>query len=232
VEAVRGARPSTGWRDAVAAFALAFAGGLAIILAVRPGWISGLVAEYLAHGWMAAIALVWFFLLDRRFPIGKFDNRALRPWYVVALILILLNLGEAVASPPGAGTRLPNRLTLLGELVFAALVVGPTEELLFRGLIQTSLNRSIGASMAIKRWRLRWGTIGAAVAFGLFHLINLGHQGLGATLEQVFAAVLIGLVIGVLYDRNHNLIGASLAHGAADLSGTAIPLVVLLLANR
>jgi len=45
-------------------------------------------------------------------------------------------------------------------------------------------------------------------------------------------AIVIGLVFGVLYDRTRNLVGASLAHSAADFSATAIPLLAYFLANR
>jgi CAAX protease family protein len=162
---------------------------------------------------MAAIALGWFFLLGRRFPIGSFKRR-MRPWYIAAIVLIAVSAGETVASPPSAGFHIPALPTLIAELVFLAIVVGPTEELLFRGLIQTGLRASLG----------RWGIVIGALAFGFFHLINLASQPLGTTALQVFTAFVIGLVFGVLYDRTRNLVGASLAHGVADFSGTAIPL--------
>lgn len=105
--------------------------------------------------------------------------------------------------------------------MFLAFVVGPTEELLFRGLIQTGLRESLG----------RGGTVMGALLFGFFHLINLASQPLGATALQVLTAIVIGLVFGVLYDRTRNLVGASLAHSVADLSGTAIPLLAYLIAR-
>ena len=65
-----------------------------------------------------------------------------------------------------------------------------------------------------------------------FNFINLGYQSLPTTLQQVVTSIVIGLVFGVLYDRTRNLVGASLAHSLADLSGTAIPLLVYVMANR
>src|SRR5207244_10654079 len=87
--------------------------------------------------------------------------------------------------------------------------------LLFRGVIQTSLNRSIHAAMRWRGWRLPLGTLFAAVLFGLFHLVNIGFQPLAATLDQVAVGIALGLVIGVLYDRTGNLIGAGLFHSVA-----------------
>jgi membrane protease YdiL (CAAX protease family) len=220
------------WPDAVAAFALVVGGGVAVVVGQRAGWIPGVVAEYLAHAWMAAIALAWFFALGRRFPIGRFRHDQLRPWYVLALLLVLINLGETIGTSPAASPLLRSTPTLVADLLFTALIVGPTEELVFRGLVQTSLNASIRASVSIRSWRLRWGTVVAALLFGLFHLVNLSYQGLGPTVQQVLTATILGLVFGVLYDRTHNLIGASLAHSIADFSGTVIPLLAWLLASR
>ena len=125
-----------------------------------------------------------------------------------------------------------NPVTLAAQLVALALVVGPSEELLFRGVIQTSLNRSIHAAMRWRGWRLPLGTLFAAVLFGLFHLVNIGFQPLAATLEQVAVGIALGLVIGVLYDRTGNLIGAGLFHSVADFSGTALPFLAYVLVNR
>jgi membrane protease YdiL (CAAX protease family) len=179
------------------------------------------LANYVAHAWMAAIALGWFFLLGRRFPIGSLKRR-MRPWYVVAVILIAVSVGETIASPPSAGFHVPALPTLIAQLVFLAFVVGPTEELLFRGLIQTGLRESLG----------RWGIVIGALLFGFFHLINLATQPFGATALQVLTATVIGLVFGAVYDRTRNLVGASVAHSVADFSATAIPLFAYFFANR
>jgi membrane protease YdiL (CAAX protease family) len=200
---------------------LAVGGGLAVVGALRAGWIPPVLANYIAHAWMATIALGWFFVLGRRFPIGSFKRR-MRPWYIAAIVLIAVGVGETVASPPSAGFHVPALPTLIAQLVFLAFVVGPTEELLFRGLIQTGLRESLG----------RWGIAIGAFLFGFFHIINLVSQSLGVTAVQVLTAIVIGLVFGVLYDRTRNLVGASLAHSVADSSATVIPLFAFFIAHR
>jgi uncharacterized protein len=201
-----------------------------VVIAFRGGLIPGVVATYVAHAWMAAIALTWVFVLGRRFPVGGLDFRQLRPWYVLSLIITAGNAIVAFASPPA---RLHvNPVTLAAQLVAVALVVGPSEELLFRGLIQTSLNRSIHAALHWRAWRVSLATVVAAVLFGLFHLINLGFQTPSATVQQVVIAVILGFVIGVLYDRTRNLMGASLFHSVTDFSGTALPLVAYVMAHH
>jgi len=207
-------------------------GYLPVLIALHAHAIAGVLANYLAHAWLAAIALSWYFVLRRRFPIGGFDQRQLRPWYLLAVGLVAVSAIETLVSPPGAGLRLPPAPTLLAQLVFLAFVVGPTEELLFRGLIQTALNGSMRAEVRLRGWPVRGGTVVGALIFGSFHFVNLAYQPLAATLQQASAAVILGLLFGVLYDRTRNLIGASLAHGAGDFSATAIPLLAYVLTSR
>ena len=214
------------------AYALAVAGTAAVVAALRTGAIPGVIANYVAHAWMAAIALTWFFVRRRRFPVGGHNAASLRPWFVLALILLAANVIATIVSPPAAGRRLPEAPTLVAQLVFLAFVVGPTEEFLFRGLIQTALNRSIPARIWLRSWPLSAGTVVAAVLFGVFHLVNAVYQPIGATVQQAVTAIAIGLVFGVLYDRSKNLVGASLAHSVADFSGTAIPLLAYVVINR
>ena len=215
-------------RDALAALGLATAGAVAVRFGLRAHWLSGLAATYLAHAWFVAIPLVWFFGLSRRFAIGGIQQAQLRPWYVLWLLAVIGNVAQAVASSTQAA-NLPPVLPLAGELFFLAVLVGPTEELLFRGLIQTGLNRSMPAAMRWHGWTLSAGTVVAAVVFGLWHLTNLTYQALGPTVQQVAIATLIGLVIGVFYERTRNLIGASIVHSLNDFLGTALPLAVLVL---
>src|SRR5438105_7711119 len=147
------------WPDALIAFALAVAGGVAVVVALRSHLIPGVLANYIAHAWIAAIALTWFFVLGRRFPVGGLDARQLGPWYLLSLLVIAGNCIAAFVLPLA---RLPvNPVTLAAQLVALALLVGPSEELLFRGVIQTSLNGAIHAATRWRGWRL---SIGPGVA--------------------------------------------------------------------
>jgi uncharacterized protein len=191
---------------------------------VRGHWLPGIVASYAAHAWLAAIALAWYFWLGRRFPVGSISRRELLPWSVLWLLAVVGNAVQAFSAPPGA-LHLPAVPLLAADLLFLALVVGPTEELLFRGLIQTGVNGSVSGELQLLGWRLRAGTVLAAVVFGLWHLVNLTNQPIGETAIQVLAATIIGLVIGVVYDRTRNLVGAAVLHSLIDFSGAALPLV-------
>jgi membrane protease YdiL (CAAX protease family) len=210
---------------------LTLVGTLAVGAAFHAHTIPGVVASYLAHAWLAVIALTWYFLLGRRFPVGTINERQLRPWYVLALALVAVN-GIGTIASPDAGLRIPSAPTLIAELVYLAFVVGPTEESLFRGLVQTALNGSLRADVRLRGWSVRAGTVVAALGFGGFHLVNLAYQPLAATVVQVLTAAVLVLLFGVLYDRTRNLIGASFAHSLADFSGTVIPLLAYLATSR
>ena len=162
---------------------------------------------------------------------GTLARRELLPWSVLWLLAVALISLLAFSAPPNA-IHLPAPPLLIAELVLVALVVGPTEEMLFRGLVQTGINGSLHGELSVLGWHLRFGTLLAALVFGLWHLVNLSYQAFGPTLEQVLFAAIIGLAIGVTYDRTRNLVGAAILHSLLDLTGTVMPWVAYFFIHR
>ncbi|MEF8843442.1 MAG: CPBP family intramembrane glutamic endopeptidase [Haloarculaceae archaeon] len=106
-----------------------------------------------------------------------------------------------------------NRAGELGQadpLVFALLVpvsfllIGPGEELLFRGVIQNSLVESLG--------RLP-GILLATLLFAAAHVFSLAGP-LSGRAVTVLLLFVPGLVLAVSYDYTGNLVVPSLVHGA------------------
>lgn len=91
----------------------------------------------------------------------------------------------------------------LWMMVISIAVVGPAEELLFRGAIQGLLKRAWGARVAI---------VAASALFGLLHY-TVGSGSVAGALAYVLVAFLLGLVLGGLYERTGNLLVPALAHG-------------------
>lgn len=81
------------------------------------------------------------------------------------------------------------------------VLVGPVEELVFRGLIQGVLRESIGTTPAI---------VAASLIFAGVHVGAYSGGGLGATL--VFIAGLGG-VLGILYERSRSITAVAVVHG-------------------
>ena len=164
-----------------------FEGGLAL-LALGIGWaldvnpLTTLAWDWWAAAWGAAGAVPIFalFLLTYRFPVAGL--RRIKEFLVETL------------GPPLVACR-------WFDLVLLALLAGFAEEILFRGLIQS--------------WMERWGTATALVAsnvlFGLAHCI---------TLTYAVAAGAIGLYLGWLFGtgEDRNLLAPILAHALYDLA--------------
>ncbi|OYR40538.1 hypothetical protein DJ82_07290 [Halorubrum sp. Ib24] len=95
------------------------------------------------------------------------------------------------------------------------LLVGPAEEVMFRGIIQRSLRDVIG----------RWPAI--LFAGGLFGFL---HIGIAATapgdMLWLVALSLLGVILGWVYERTNNLVVPALAHGSFNSLTTALPLLL------
>lgn len=121
-----------------------------------------------------------------------------------------LSTGQNQAIVP-AGDPVVYYLTMIAV---SLLVVGPVEEVLFRGVVQGGLRRAFDAIPAI---------VLASLAFGLIHLPSVS----GTAAERwayVAVVVVLGSVLGVLYERTNNVLVPGLAHGVYN----AVIYVVLL----
>lgn len=83
------------------------------------------------------------------------------------------------------------------------LVVGPCEEILFRGIVQGRLREHLSAAPAI------------GIASVFFAVLHVG--GIGGSLEGILIALSVltvsGVVLGALYEYTQNLVVVSLLHG-------------------
>lgn len=121
-----------------------------------------------------------------------------------AIAISLVDLPTAQRSDRELLLGNPEVLLVLIPLSF--LLIGPGEELLFRGVIQGTLRRSFGAPAAI---------VLANLAFAPAHIVSLtgSLSGLAVTIGILF---LPGLVFGYLYEVTDNLTVPVLAHGLYD----------------
>ena len=81
------------------------------------------------------------------------------------------------------------------------LFTGLSEELLFRGLLQTAAVKSLGA------W---WGILYISLLFGVMHI---GWQ---SALDVVFVTV-VGLFFGWVVHRTGSIFGVTIAHGLTNI---------------
>ena len=91
----------------------------------------------------------------------------------------------------------------LAMIAVSLAVVGPVEELLFRGVVQGTVRRAFDAVPAV---------LIASLAFGLIHLPSVS----GTTVEQwayVGVVIVLGSVLGALYEWTDNVVVPGLVHG-------------------
>jgi len=129
---------------------------------------------------------------------------------VVALVLaqlaiarLLTVIGVQVAQNQVVVTGQQDPRYFLYMIPVAILLVGPFEELVFRGGVQGILRRTWGPAVAI---------VVASVLFGLVHWIALTGGG-GSRVPYVTVAATLGLVLGYLYERSRNLVVPAVVHG-------------------
>ncbi|KXK63695.1 hypothetical protein AWW66_01665 [Micromonospora rosaria] len=133
------------------------------------------------------------------------DDRPVRSWVIVvpivmvASILLVTNYG-GLASKGGTYTLL---------LLFSTMLIGFSEELMFRGVGVTTF-RSHGYREGIVAL---WST----VIFGVAHLANLYSEGPRAVV-QVIATIIAGYFLYLIRRRTGGILGPALVHGAWDFS--------------
>ena len=146
---------------------------------------------------------------------------------VFALVLAVLvqSLGAALGAEPvshfvsRAAAQDPV-LVYGGGLVMVLLLVGPVEELLFRGVVQGRLRESFGPVGAIGLTSVLFG-LGhyLAFAFGGSELVSLG---LGFAL---FGTAVTSVVLGTVYEHTGHLARPALIHSL--FTGTLFAIALL-----
>jgi hypothetical protein len=118
----------------------------------------------------------------------------------VFVSLVGIQAGSNQAAELGAAN--PEVLLLLIPASF--LLIGPGEELLFRGVVQNRLRETFDAAPAV--------AIASAI-FASIHFVALSG-GTGARLVSIVILFFPSLVFGAVYEFTENLVVPALVHGA------------------
>ncbi|MFB6172157.1 MAG: lysostaphin resistance A-like protein [Haloarculaceae archaeon] len=133
----------------------------------------------------------------------------------IGAVAVLAGLQPAQNRIAEMGQGHPEIFLLLVPVSF--LLIGPGEELLFRGLIQGRLREVLGPAPAIAL---------ASVVFAAAHLTSLSGALSGRAIT-IGLLLVPALVLGVAYERTGNLVVPALIHGAYNATLFALAYVSL-----
>jgi len=181
---------------------------------VTPGGTEEYLAQFALQYAGFLVVTGWYALAVRDEPLIPWATPGRRELgLIVAGIIVLVganngitrlfaavdvSLGDNAAVTVGSGEP----AYLLTMIAFSLLVVGPAEELLFRGVVQGRLRETWGVWPAI---------LAATVLFGLSHASVSG--GLGGVVAYILTATLLGVLLGYLYERTDNIVVPAVIHG-------------------
>lgn len=125
--------------------------------------------------------------------------------FVVALTLsaVVASSGVEPAQNQGAAVAMQNPAIIPAIVLAMFLVVGPCEEFLFRGVVQSRLRESLPAAPAI---------VVASAVFAPAHVISLSGGGVSGVLIAIGLLVFPSLLFGVVYEYTGNLVVVALMH--------------------
>ncbi len=105
-----------------------------------------------------------------------------------------------------------------------AFFVGPAEEVLYRGFVQSRLNQAFGTPWTLGGARVGWGLVLASLLFGFTHVLNVdvatGEIGWywGWGLWTCFA----GLLLGYVRERTGGVLVPAILHGLPQALATSL----------
>ena len=197
----------------LAAFALS---GLGIRVSLTAATVLGLVALQGVGFPLTTLA----YLRLRGITFGSFVHTRLPTlrdvgWIVGGYLLVLLLVFAVVIAIASVGAPTASRAnqaafqdagTLIWLVPLSFLLIGPGEELLFRGVVQGRLRESFGPVGAV---------ILASASFAPAHILALNGsiQALAVSIGVLFVPA---LVLGTAYERTDNLWVPIIIHGAYD----------------
>jgi hypothetical protein len=152
------------------------------------------------------------------------------------MILKVLITGLIIAIPIGLIETLIENVIPMGEFKFTPtsllqsvlilwIFASFTEEVVFRGLIQSYLSEHIKSSFNLFRWRITFPALIGAIFFSLSHVVLLFQATDLHTLYIILTAFIIGITAGYFRDKTGSLLGPFIIHALPNIIGTISALV-------
>ncbi len=193
-----------------------------------PGYIKEhfWIRQYIHHLGQMVLALLVIIVILR----GKLkdyglnlNNRRLSQKYmlwfflVYGVIVVLNFLPNFLAGRPEAFGFSHTAFNLWGWISFEVLMSGTSEEIFFRGLLQTFLSKAWKGSIRIIKLEIPTAVIFAALIFTFAHVeVNFAPFAISYNIFQVVLAFVFGIFFGMAYDRTKSLLAPIITHNYAN----------------
>lgn len=110
-------------------------------------------------------------------------------------------------------------ISVIISIIYFYFIVAMSEEILFRGYIQSRLNTVYGRTKRLFGTRWGWGLIISSILFGLWHLgWNTGTTNWPQVLWTMFA----GLIFGFVREKSESIIAPTILHGIMNYGPQAV----------
>ena len=194
-----------GVESAVGGLPLAISLGLSLLLGQYVAF-GGVALGYLRYRGFDRSGIVSY--LGVRWPSLKELGLVVGGWALILVMVMVIStilqlLGPEPAANQSAELAMQNPAIIPLLIAAAFLVIGPAEEVLYRGIVQNRLRESISVVPAI--------AIASAI-FAAVHVIALtgGIEGRLTTIAVLFFP---SLVFGAVYEYTDNIVVPALLHG-------------------
>lgn len=178
-----------------------------VLLPAEGGSLRWLREVLIAAGWVAV--LLWTSrVLDRRLGDRPQQKTVPKPGGAALPALFLLPLAQVLAP-----LTLDQRLV---GFVYYLLFLGPAEEILYRGYMQSRLNGVFGRPFRLLGANWGWGLVIATLLFGFMHALNGYKPALGQyelDWAWAFGATIAGFVFAYLRERTGSVVAPAILHG-------------------
>jgi membrane protease YdiL (CAAX protease family) len=132
---------------------------------------------------------------------------------------IFMTLVDFLPVIYNGGLRLdydPSLINLLGRMGYVWILVGVSEEFLFRGLIQNSICYEPDPQVNLLLFKTARSNVISSLLYGLSHFVNFLSKPVSFVLPQVLYTILFGLALGHFYIKSGRLVEPIIIHNLAD----------------
>ena len=169
----------------------------------------GLLCAYILQVVLASIPIIY----------SRFTHRHLRNYGLKATKQLLV---QGVSLSVGIGVC----LGLIGSpstptpewFLLSCLLAPICEEFFFRGFLQTHAMQSVRGGKKLLKFHLSYGLILTALVFGAVHLLDifLLNSPIIAAITNAIIVMLLGLLIGYIYQETLSILTPILMHGCLN----------------